>query len=323
MTRAGTNDFQGRWFHFFGKDSLNANDCFANSRGLEKPGAASSTLSAVPFGGPIARDKVFFFSSYEGLRLRQPMTGITDVPSLTSRASAVPEIQPFLNAFPLPTGAARSDGFAEYAAVFANRARHDAGAIRVDGVHGNWNFFGRFSLSDSDASERGAGGLSLNTTNRIRSLAHTVTGSINRALSPTQVLELRANYSRLRVAGSYELDEFGGAVVPADLLSGRAFNFDLNARGANLVTGDEVANVQRQVNVNGAWMILAGTHDFRFGGDYRRLSPVIGVRTLEESALFNGMDQALTGIAARVGRFTRAAMQRPVFNNLSLTPRTI
>ena len=317
VTRAGTNDFHGSLFHFLGNDSLDANDWFANNRGLDKP-VRRLNIFGGSFGGPIARDQAFFFGSYEGLRLLKPVTGITDVPSLTSRAGAVPEIQPFLNAFPIPTGAARPDGFAEYAATFSNRAQHDTGSIRVDGVNGNSNFYGKFSFADSEADTRGAGGLSLNTTHRIRSLAHTVTGSISRTVSPNQVFELRANYSRLRVAGSYALDEFGGAVVPADLFSGRAFNFDLNARGANLFTGDEVSNVQRQLNVNGLWTIVSGNHDFTFGGDYRRLSPIIGMRTVEESALFNGVDQALTGIAARVSRFTRAATQDPVFNNLSL-----
>ncbi len=316
-TKAGTNDFHGSLFHFFGNDSLDANDWFANNRGLDKPVRRLNMFGGT-FGGPIARDNAFFFGSYEGMRLRKPMTGITDVPSLLARANAVPEMQPFLNAFPVPTGAARPHGFAEYAATFDNRAQHDAGAIRMDAVHDQWNFYGIFNFADSEADRRGAGGFSLNTTNRIRSLAHTVTGSVTRTLSPTQIVELRANYSRLRVGSSYALDEFGGAVVPQELFSGRAFNFDLNARGANLMTGDEVANVQRQLNVNGSWKLVHGTHDLSFGGDYRRLSPILGMRTLEENVLFNGVDQALTGVPARAGRFTRAATQNPVFNNVSL-----
>jgi uncharacterized protein YegL len=317
VTRAGTNEFHGSLFQFFGNDSLDANDWFANNRGLDKPVRRLNTFGGT-VGGPIGRDNAFFFASFEGMRLHKPMTGITDVPSLVSRANAVPEIQPFLNAFPVPTGAARPDGFAEYAATFSNRARHDGGAIRIDGFRGQSNFSGLFSFADSEADKRGAGGLSLNTINQIRSLSHTLTGSVTRTLSSTRILELRANYSRLRVGGSYALDDFGGAVVPADLFSGRAFNFDLNARGANLMTGDEVSNVQRQFNVNGSLTVVSGNHDYVFGGDYRRLSPIIGMRTLEESALFNGVEQALIGVPARVNRFTRASTQNPVFNNLSL-----
>jgi Ca-activated chloride channel family protein len=317
ITRAGTNNFHGSLFHFFGNDSLDANDWFANSRDLDKPVRRLNNFGGT-FGGPIVRDKAFFFSSYEGLRLRQPSTGITDVPSFTSRASAVAEMQPFLNAFPLPTGAARPDGFAEYAATFANRARHDAGSIRADVIRDRSSFSGKYTFAESEADERGAGGFSLNTTGRIRSFAQTVTGSLSQTLSPTKILELRANYSRLRVAGSYALDEFGGAVVPEELLPGSAFNFDLNARGANLIAGDEVANVQRQFNANGSLNVVSGDHNYIFGGDYRRMSPSLGMRTVEQGVLFNGVDQALTGIAARATLFTREAAQNPVFNNLSL-----
>ena len=127
-TRSGSNSFHGSAFHFFGNDKFDANDPFANARGLDKP-AKRLNLFGGTIGGPIKRDQTFFFASYEGLRLRQPMTGITDVPSVSARQAAPDAIRPFLNAFPLPTGASRPDGFAEFAATFANPARHEVGSI--------------------------------------------------------------------------------------------------------------------------------------------------------------------------------------------------
>ena len=319
VTRGGTNEFHGTLFHFFGNDSFDANDWFANSRGLNQPPRRLNNFGGT-FGGPINTNKVFFFGSYEGLRLRKPMTGITDVPSLLSRASAVPEMQPFLNAFPLPTGAPRSDGFAEFAATFANAARHDVGSFRLDWSGTKASFWGKYNFADSDADERGAGGFSLNTTRHIRTQAQTITGLFTRILSSTQVIELRANYSRLRVAGSHTLDEFGGAVVPANLLPafGESFNFDLNARGANLLTGSEVANVQRQFNVVGSMAIVSGNHAYKFGADYRRISPRLGFRTHESNVLFDGVAHAITGVPARIGLFNRQRSQSPDFNNFSL-----
>ena len=319
VTRAGTNEFHGSLFHFFGNDATDASDWFANSRGLKQPPRRLNNFGGT-IGGPIDRDKIFFFGSYEGLRLRQPMTGITDVPSLFSRTAAVPEIQPFLNAFPRPTGAARPDGLAEFASTFANAARHDVGSFRLDWIEGSSSFTGKYTFADSDADERGAGGFSLNTMNRIRSQAQTVTGIFSRTLSSTKILELRANYSRLRVTGSQALDEFGGAVVSPGLIPSfdGSFNFDLNARGANLITGSEVSNVQRQLNVLGALSVVSGNHDFRFGADYRRMSPRLGLRLLETNVLFDGVGQAITGVPARVGLFNREASQSPDFNNLSL-----
>jgi Ca-activated chloride channel family protein len=319
VTRAGTNQFHGSLFHFFGNDATDANDWFANSRGLKQPPRRLNNFGG-SLGGPIDRDKIFFFGSYEGLRLRQPMTGVTDVPSLFSRTAAVPEIQPFLNAFPQPTGAARAGGLAEFAATFANAARHDIGAFRLDWMGERSSFTGRYGFADSDADERGAGGFSLNTMNRVRSRAQTITGIFSNTLSSAIVLDLRANYSRLRVTGSQSLDEFGGAVVPSSLAPafGDSFNFDLNARGANLMTGSEVANIQRQFNAVGSMLIVSGTHSIKFGADYRRMSPSIGVRSLETNVLFDGVGQAITGVPARVGLFDREASQSPDFHNLSL-----
>lgn len=319
VTRAGTNEFHGSVFHFFGNDAADANDWFANSLGLRKPPRRLNNFGGT-LGGPIEPDRSFFFGSYEGMRLRRPMTGVTDVPSLASRAAAVSQIQPFLNAFPLPTGEARPDGFAEFAATFANAARHDAGSFRLDWMRDNWNFSGKYNFADSEADQRGAGGFSLNTTNRIHSQSQTITGAFSRTLSSTKVVDVRVNYSRLRVTGSHVLDTFGGAVVPPDLDSplGQSFNFDLNARGANLMTGSDVSNLQRQFNTVGVFSIVSGNHEFRFGADYRRMSPNLGFRALETNVLFDGVGEAITGVPARAGLFHRDASQSPDFNNLSL-----
>jgi len=318
ITRSGTNEFQGSAFHFFGNDSLDANDWFANSRGLKQPPKRLNLFGAT-LGGPIQRDQTFFFASYEGLRLRQPVTGLTSVPSLPSRSAAPSGIRSFFEAFPLPNGAPGSDGFAEFAATFANPAQHDVGSVRVDHLQtANTAFNGRYTFADSDAMQRGANGSSLNTANRIRNRAQTITGSLNHTLSSTAVFELHANYSRSRVNSSYLLDGFDGAVVPDNLFPASSFTFDLNSRNAALIVGDEARSVQRQLNLAGSTAIIAGNHSFKFGGDYRRLSPILGQRPVEENALFHDVTQALTGVAARLNRITHSAAQKPVFTNVSL-----
>jgi Ca-activated chloride channel family protein len=317
VTRAGTNDFHGSLFHFFGNDALDANDWFANSRDLKQPGKNLNTFGGT-VGGPIRRDHTFFFASYEGLRLHQPMVGITDVPSLSARAAASPAMRSFFDSFPVPNGASRADGFAEFASSFANPARHDAGSFRLDHMFREHTMLnGRYSFADSTATQRGAGGFSLNTANRIHSRSQTITGSLSHPLSTTSILELRANYSRLRVNGSYLLDEFGGA-RPVELFPASSFTFDLNSRNAAWMAGDEQSNLQRQFNVAGSTSIVRGDHSFKFGGDYRRLSPRIDLRSSEENVLFDGVAQALTGVATRVNSLSLVDSQNPVFQSLSL-----
>ncbi|HYW71674.1 MAG TPA: VIT domain-containing protein, partial [Pyrinomonadaceae bacterium] len=73
VTKSGTNNFHGSAFEFFGSHALNANDWFANSRGLARPGSPFDEFGGT-LGGPIKRDRIFFFTAYEGLRLHQPFT---------------------------------------------------------------------------------------------------------------------------------------------------------------------------------------------------------------------------------------------------------
>src|ERR1700730_16856800 len=69
ITRSGTNQFHGDLFEFLRNGDLNANDFFNNARG-----APRDTLKRNPFGGtvggPIRRDKLFFFGGYQRTSLR-------------------------------------------------------------------------------------------------------------------------------------------------------------------------------------------------------------------------------------------------------------
>ena len=318
-TRTGSNRFHGSAFHFFGNDKFDANDPFANARGFDKPAKRLNIFGGM-FGGPINRDKTFFFASYEGLRLRQPMTGITDVPSVSARQAAPDSIRTFLNAFPLPTGASRPDGFAEFAASFANPARHETGSIRIDHMLSpNINLRGRYNFADSEAMLRGANGFSLNTTNRVRTRAQSITGAWQQTLSPTVVFELDANYSTARANGSYVLDQFGGATIPVlNIPPAESTAFDLNSRNAGFLVGDDASNIQRQINLTGTTTVVSRNHTWQFGADFRRLSPIINPRGSEQNAFFDGVGRAITGTADRITNLVHSGPKTPIYKSLSL-----
>ena len=79
VTRSGTNAFHGTAFEYFRNDVLDSNNWFSNFNHLRKPEERQNVFGGV-FGGPLIKDKTFFFFSYEGLRLRQPLTQETIVP---------------------------------------------------------------------------------------------------------------------------------------------------------------------------------------------------------------------------------------------------
>ncbi|MGH9907637.1 MAG: carboxypeptidase regulatory-like domain-containing protein, partial [Pyrinomonadaceae bacterium] len=103
LSRSGTKEFHGAVFEYLRNDALDANDWFANRAGLSKAALRHNQFGGV-LGGPIFKERTFFFFSYESLRLRQPQVANSPVPALRVRQAAPPSIQPLLNAYPLPTG---------------------------------------------------------------------------------------------------------------------------------------------------------------------------------------------------------------------------
>ncbi len=102
VTKSGGNQFHGSLFEYFRNDKLDARNFFDNIQA----GIPKSTLRLNQFGGsiggPIIKDKFFFFGSYEGYRVRSGLNFVEAVPSATARARAVPSIVPFLDAFKSP-----------------------------------------------------------------------------------------------------------------------------------------------------------------------------------------------------------------------------
>jgi len=325
VTKSGTNEFRGSLFGYFGHDKLDANDWFANNRGVARQTHHFADYGGT-FGGPLKRDETFFFASYEGQHQRRPAFAITEVPDVAARLDAPASLRPFLNAFPLPNGPTRADGFAEFASGFSTPAHLDSFTFRLDQkVNDKLMLNARYALAGSDAEGRGAGGTSLNNLSRVSSLAQTFTAWGNYVNTPTMVTEVRANYSRIAARGSRLLDSFGGAIVPDDDTAAGAllttprgsFTFDLGGHGAAFVSEDEAVNIQRQLNLVGSITYLKGEHTFKFGADYRRLTPSVGLHMRERDLYFDDVAGALAGTVARDGSFTRVEEARPVFDDLA------
>ena len=88
ITKSGTNSFRGVVYDFWRNNSLAANDFFQNQ--LPNPDSIGSTLNrhqfGVTYGGPIFKNQTFFFSNYEGQRVREGRTVTYRVPTDLERA---------------------------------------------------------------------------------------------------------------------------------------------------------------------------------------------------------------------------------------------
>jgi hypothetical protein len=83
VTKKGTNQWHGAAFEFYRGTLFEANDFFNNAAGVPTPHLVRNTFGG-GFGGPIVRDKLFFFYSYEGRRdaTAKPVTEVVPLPSL-------------------------------------------------------------------------------------------------------------------------------------------------------------------------------------------------------------------------------------------------
>jgi hypothetical protein len=84
VTRSGTNKFHGSVFEFLQNDNINANDFFLNSRGQPKTESRRNQYGFA-VGGPIRRDKTWFFTDWEEFRQGAFLPIFTRVPSEAER----------------------------------------------------------------------------------------------------------------------------------------------------------------------------------------------------------------------------------------------
>jgi hypothetical protein len=90
-TKSGSNSFHGSGFEFLRNKVLNANDFFANENGIQRPPFTQNQFGA-NVGGPVFKDKLFFFSAYDGFRLRKGSLFQTWVPTAAERTGDFSQI---------------------------------------------------------------------------------------------------------------------------------------------------------------------------------------------------------------------------------------
>ncbi len=277
VTRSGTNQFHGTVYDYLRNNFLDARNYF------DRPPLPMPPLRQNDFGGtaggPILRNRTFFFFSYEGLRLLLPQTAIGNFYTAAARQNVAPAYQPLMAAMPLPDGPVNSDGVTAPLTVgYSDPTSLNATSLRIDHtINQHLNIFARYNHAPSTQSIR------------LWSEEQNVTASSDSAtLGATFVLtsgmanDFRANWSRNAAAQTTILDNFHGAVPPPDTAmyppgyasqSGEfvflpALPIDTDAEVRN---GPLYANAQKQLNFIDNFSLTARAHQLKFGADFRHL----------------------------------------------------
>ncbi len=157
ISRAGGNKFHGDATYYWNGSAMNANDYFNNQTGTPKPRSNANQWSGA-IGGPIFKDKTFFFFNTEGLRVIIPVRGTVYAPSTSfmatteanaalQTAAAVPFYQGVFNTWTQSKGYANAtpdpadpNNVVTYNATSANFAHEAQYTGRIDQKLGERDF---------------------------------------------------------------------------------------------------------------------------------------------------------------------------------------
>ena len=241
VTRSGTNQLHGSAYEFLRNNALDAPNYF--DQGSAPPFQRNQFGAAL--GGPLKKDRTFLFGNYEGFRQHLHQTSVAFVPDLTSRAAAVPSVQPLLNLWPTPpAGAPDFNGIAEVFSSPLQTIREDFGTARFDQTFSPKDTFsGIYTIDDGDD-------FTATTANPYSSDVLTLREQVlsldeTHVFSPTLLNVARFGYSRAGYFFTGEPTPGTPATTVPGFVSGRPV-------GAVVVGGSAASNPQAQVGLAGS-----------------------------------------------------------------------
>jgi hypothetical protein len=332
ITRSGTNQFHGTAFEYLRNDVFDANTWYNNNEGLPRLAEKQNDFGGV-LGGPILHDKLFFFVSYEGLRLRVPESKINVVPTTYARSQANAVVLPLLEAYPLPSQGQDLAGAwtGQFFAGFSNPSTLDAASLRLDYTPtSKLTLFIRGDEAPSNGEQHGAFDFySVSSLSSTTANVNTITAGATYIFSPTLVDDFRFNISHAKGSTTVIPIAFGGATVPSNsylfqsdpiyTVQTSVFSFFFNDSTTDYYVGNDATNHQRQLNYIDTLGWTRDKHTFKFGADIRHLTPTNGYRPWDIGYDFDSVQSLVqTQIPdyANVDTYDTSEL-KPVFNDVS------
>jgi hypothetical protein len=266
-TKSGTNALHGSAFEFHRDDNLDSKNYFDTVKPPFQRNQFGFSL-----GGPIVHNKTFFFTTYEALRERLGQTNIFTVPSANVRSgAATAAIRPWLQAFPLPNGAALGTTRGEFRRVDERTTNEHYVMGRVDHqLSAGSNVFVRYTFDDGQVDDPSR----LNTGGRTKTRTQYATAEHTAIKGSSFLNRVQFGFTRSRLDGvDYLLD--GMPPMPQT-------TFTDITRGILVVgvtglagLGGDTTNPKFhrfnnfQIRDNITW--TRGAHNLKFGGDVQIL----------------------------------------------------
>jgi hypothetical protein len=305
VSKSGSNDFHGSVFWFLRNSDLDARNFTDPS---STPAFRRNQYGAT-FGGPVKKDKIFFFANYEGVQYLQGVSNIATVPfnpKVTSTNPAVAaEINALLRLYPTPTFALNAAAQTGKATVVKdNTAKEDYVLGRTDwSISDKDSFFARYFIDMQHAVYPFSGGNSGIEPELDLGANQFATAEEKHIFSPAVVNAVRVSFSRTKVTASEvssypALQFFPGGPPVADGTVNITGLTGLGLGGASPMPELQLQNRYSEGD-DIAW--TKGSHSMRFGASVDRVqSSVLWPFTSGSSWSFNSLSAFLAGTAATV-----------------------
>lgn len=290
LTKSGTNQFHGSAFEFFRNDAMDARNFF-NRDPATKTGFKNNQFGG-SLGGPIIKDKTFFFGAYEGQRERVGSAFSFQVPTsqqiqnaqILAAANGVTTPNPALNSllsfFPAPTGFNGTAGTVPGTVADKNDVSSLIGKID-HAISPSESLTGRYAFAQS-TQVFPLGGLGGGAASRLAQFAQTsptrvqiVSVSLLSTLSAAKINEVRFGYSRYRTSFEPKDASVDPNSIGLNFGTGRLsvpeidFGGTFENLGASAFLPHGRTSGSFQFLDNFTW--VKGKHTIKFGGEFRRV----------------------------------------------------
>jgi len=202
VTRSGENAFHGSVFEFLRNSQLDARNFF-DPAGSPIPAFKRNQFGGAA-GGPLRRDRTFFFGTFESLVERVGITGVTAVPDADARRGVLPNrtvplhpsIPGYLTLFPLPNGASLGGGVAQYLYSRSQPTSEYLWQGRIDHrISDQDSLFGRYTMGTGSVEREPANKPPLAVTHE-QTRNQYATLEYQHAFSPSTVNTARLGFNR-------------------------------------------------------------------------------------------------------------------------------
>ncbi|MCG3160438.1 MAG: hypothetical protein JMDDDDMK_01507 [Acidobacteria bacterium] len=340
VSKSGTNDIHGSGYWYHQDNALNANSWTNNRLGLKRPFHLDNRFGGT-VGGPIWKNKTFFFLAYEGRRNPSPAQVTRFVPTDTLKQGILrfrdasgqvqtydqnaikgfdstanggrdlgvnPKMLEYLRLYPAPNDFTQGDGLNTAGLVFNAplNTRDDFGLVKIDHKFTEkWNFSGKFQADR--VLQNAANQVDLRTlagTNNFPSRPRNAVATLTGVLAPNITNEARFSWLH---------DRLGFNVISPQPMVG--LNAAINFGGTVVddivdVDTQRARNQYRTVNIyqwSDTLTWIKGSHNMQMGGNIRRIRSI----DYRDDKVIGSITTPVAEVSTTGGFVTIPATQRP------------